>query len=99
MLTPSRHTAPRTTLLLAAVLLLGAFAVPGGAAASTAANLRAGSRDVAGQVVVRYRKGVSGGARAAVQRSVGVGAGEAFAPHTRLLKIRDGGSVAQTVRE
>jgi serine protease len=98
MLMPSR-TAPRTTLLPALVLVLGAFAAPAGAAAGTAANVRAGSGDVAGQVVVRYRKGVRAGARAAVQRAVGVGAPEPFAPHTRVLKIRDGESVEQTVHE
>src|SRR4051794_25910136 len=99
MFMPPRHTAPRTILLLAVVLVLGALATPAGAATSTAPNVRTGSGEVAGQVVVRYRKGVSSGTRAAVQRAVGVGAAEAFAPHTRVLKIRDGESVEQTVRE
>jgi serine protease len=51
---------------------------------------------VAGEVVVRYKPGVD---RTAVERAVGVGRAEAFAPHTRLLQIRDGDSVAATVRE
>jgi serine protease len=104
MLTPPRHTAPlparRPRLFLALAVLLGAFAAaPAGAASSTPATVRAASADVAGEVVVRYRKGVDGAERSAVQRAVGVGAAEPFAPHTRVLKIRDGESVAQTVRE
>src|SRR4051794_16065855 len=97
MLIPSRHTAP---LLAALALLLGALFTPSARAASgTAANVQAGTGDVAGQVVVRYRRGVSARERVAIQRIVGVGAAEPFAPHTRVLQIRDGDSVADTVRQ
>ncbi len=51
-----------------------------------------------GEVVVRYARGVGRSARAAAQRAAGAGAPEAFAPRTRVLKIRDGRSVAETVR-
>jgi serine protease len=98
MVMPSRHTAPLlVALLLGAVL---AWAPAAGAAAGTAApNVQAGTGDVAGQVVVRYRRGVSTRERAQIQRAVGVGAAQAFAPHTRVLQIRDGDSVADTVRQ
>jgi serine protease len=56
----------------------------------------ASADEVAGEVVVRYKPGVD---RTAVERAVGVGRPQAFAPHTRLLHIRDGETVAETVRE
>jgi serine protease len=97
MPTPSRHTAP---LLAALAVLLGALAAPAARAASgTPANVQSGTGDVAGQVVVRYRRAVSARERAEIQHAVGVGAAQPFAPHTRVLQIRDGDSVADTVRE
>jgi len=96
MILPSR-------LLLTLFLLAALLAVPAAAGAdvrsTAAAAARAGDSQVAGEVVVRYHKGVGSGARAAVQRSVGVGSPRAFAPHTRVLQIRDGATVAATVRE
>jgi serine protease len=85
------------TLFLIAALLW----VPAAARAEvrSAAAATAEPSHVPGEVVVRYRKGIGAGARAAVQRAAGVGEARAFAPHTRVLQIRDGASVAETVRE
>ncbi len=52
-----------------------------------------------GEVVVRYAAGVDRAERAAIQRATGTGGPQAFAPRTRTLEIRDGESVAETVRE
>jgi len=84
MLTPSRLL---PSLLLVAAAVLGA---PAAAGADTA---------VPGEVVVRYVRGVDPGDRAAVHRQTGVGHARTFAPRTRVLKIRDGESVAQTLAE
>ena len=54
---------------------------------------------VPGEVIVRYEPGADRSARAATQRATGAGAPDVFAPRTRVLRIRDGGSVAGTVRE
>lgn len=84
MLPPSRLL---PSLLAVAAAMLGA---PAAAGADTA---------VAGEVVVRYVHGADRGDRAAVQRQTGVGRPRAFAPRTRVLEIRDGQSVAETVAE
>jgi serine protease len=63
------------------------------------AAARAADDHVPGEVIVTYRKHADRADRAAVQRQTGVGAPEVFAPRTRLLRIRDGQSVAATVRE
>jgi serine protease len=78
-------------LRLAAALAL--VLVPVAAPAARAAG------EVPGEVIVTYRHSAGPAERAAVQRQAGVGAPRAFAPRTRLLKIRDGESVAATVRE
>ena len=44
---------------------------------------------------MRYARAADRGARAAVQRETGVGGPRVFAPRTRVLKIRDGESVAE----
>jgi serine protease len=75
------------SLLVVAAAMLGA---PAAAGADTA---------VPGEVVVRYTNDADRGDRAAVQRQTGVGRPRAFAPRTRVLKIRDGESVAETVAE
>jgi len=54
---------------------------------------------VPGEVVVRYAPEAGRRARAAAQRGTGTGAPRVFAPRTRVLKIRDGESVAATVAE
>jgi serine protease len=68
------------------------------AAATLAAPSAAGAAPgyVPGEVVVRYARGAD---QAAVERAAGVGATEAIAPRTRVLRIRDGESVEETVRE
>jgi len=91
----------RTALIIAATVVASLVAA-GPAAAATggaAPSLQPGAEEVAGQVVVRFKRGVSASERAAVQKAVGVGHPEAFAPRTRLLTIKDGASVAATVRE
>jgi len=90
MLKPSRLLAP---LVVAAVLVL-----PSPAAAEAGATAPAPAY-VPGEVVVRYERGTDRRAEAAVQRATGVGRPRAFAPRTRVLTIRDGQSVADTVRE
>ncbi|HET9739088.1 MAG TPA: S8 family serine peptidase [Solirubrobacteraceae bacterium] len=73
--------------LAAAALLLAAPAV------ARAADY------VPGEVVVRLHASADQGDLKAVKRSTGVGRARTFAPDTRVLKIRDGESVADTVRE
>ena len=90
MLKPLRLLAP----LVAAVLL----AVPAPAGAEVDATARASSY-VPGEVVVRYVRGTDRRAEAAVQRQTGLSDPHAFAPRTRVLTIRDGQSVDDTVRE
>jgi serine protease len=60
------------------------------------AAARAQGDYVPGEVVVRYARGAD---QAAVERAAGVGGAEVVAPRTRLLRIRDGESVAETLRE
>jgi serine protease len=91
MPTPSRLLA---TLLAAAALAL--------TWASTANAREAGSATasyVPGEVVVRYARDADRQARAAVQRETGVVEPRVFAPRTRVLRIRDGDTVAATVEE
>ena len=73
------------------------LALPSAAAASKGPVARASY--VSGEVVVRYKHSADRAARAAVQRETGVGRPRAFAPRTRVLKIRDGQSTAETLRE
>src|SRR3954447_18053158 len=94
---PSRILA--TLIAVAALLAVRAVAGADARAAASAASARPGATHVAGEVVVRYREGVGSGTRAALQRAAGVGQARAFAPRTRVLRIRDGQSVAATVRE
>jgi serine protease len=90
MLKPSRLLAP-----VAAALVV---ALPAPARAEVDATARA-SAYAPGEVVVRYVRGTDRRAEAAVERATGVGSPQPFAPRTRLLTIRDGQSVADTVRE
>jgi serine protease len=84
-------TPPRASRLLALALAGGAL----GLAPATAS-----AEDfVPGEVVVRYARDADRSARAEVQRETGVGRPEVFAPRTRVLKIRDGQSVGETVEE
>jgi serine protease len=68
-------------------------------AAAVAAPSAHAAAHVPGQVVVTYRKSADRADRAAVQRETGVGQPKVFAPRARVLTIRDGQSVAATVRE
>lgn len=86
MLTP-----PRSRRLLAALLAAGAtLALPAAAGADDY---------VPGEVVVRYERTADREARAEVQRETGVGGPEVFAPRTRVMKVRDGETVAETLAE
>jgi len=89
MLTPPP---PPSRRLLAAVLAaaVAALALPAAAAAADY---------VPGEVVVRYERSADRSARAEVQRETGVGGPEVFAPRTRVMKVRDGESVAETLDE
>ena len=77
----------RSPLLLA--VLMAAVLAPSARAADY----------VPGEVIVRYAAGADRADRAATQRATGVGAPRAFAPRTRVLRIRDGESVEATVAE
>lgn len=79
----------------------GAAATPdaGTGAGGLAGVAAAPGSYVPGEVVVRYTRDADQRARAAVQRETGAVQPRVFAPRTRVLKIRDGESVAETVRE
>ena len=89
----------RSSPLLLAGLLAGVFvhASAAGAATSTPPNVHAGSAYVPNEVIVRYKPTATKRVRAAAQRATGAGDPEIFAPYTRVLKIKDGQSVAETV--
>jgi serine protease len=105
-----RHM-PKPPLLLAALLAVAIMTPPavaadrGGVADRTGAAERgsvATESDgayVPDEVVVRYARDADRRDRAAVQRAVGAGEPRVFAPRSRVLTIRDGDSVAETVRE
>jgi serine protease len=82
----------KPSTLLFALVAAALLALPSGASAAP-------SQYVPGEVVVRYAEDADRAARAAVQREVGVGGPDVFAPRTRVLEIRDGESVADTLRE
>jgi serine protease len=73
-------------------LLLTALAVLALPAAAHAGDFRQG------EVVVRYERSADRADRARVQRELGVGDPQVFAPRTRRMTIRSGRSVAETVR-
>ena len=64
-----------------------------------APNVHTGSVYVPDEVIVRYAPSADRKVRAAAQRGTGTGEPHVFAPRTRVLKIRDGESVAQTIAE
>jgi len=85
---PTSRSRPLTlAALLGALLAAGAS----GTAAAATPSYRPG------EVVVRYASSADRAARASAQRAAGVGGPEAFAPRARVLKIRDGRSVAEAV--
>jgi serine protease len=87
MLTPSR-------LLPTLLIAFAAAAAPAGA--EVGASAASAPRYAPDEVVVRYARGAD---QAAVERATGVGSAQVVAPRTRVLRIRDGESVAETVRE
>jgi serine protease len=88
---------PTTLRLLIASALLAVLALPSAAQAAGGPTAHAAYRP--GEVVVRYKRSADRSARAAVQRQTDVGDPKVFAPRTRVLKIRDGESVASKLRE
>jgi serine protease len=88
-------SAPLLAGLVAGVLVLA----PAAQAARPAPNVHTGSVYVPNEVIVRYAPSADRKVRAAAQRATGVGEPRVFAPRTRVLKIRDGESVAQTIAE
>ena len=81
------------------LLLLPALAVLAVPASAAAKGPAARASYVPGEVVVRYQRSADRAARAAVQRETGVGGPRVFAPRTRVLTIRDGQTVSETLRE
>jgi serine protease len=92
---PARSFALLLAGLVAGVLMLA----PGARAAATAPNVHAGSAYVPNEVIVRYAPSADRRVRASAQRATGVYHPHVFAPRTRVLKIRDGQSVAHTIAE
>ena len=94
-----RNANPRlpTILRLLIASSIAVLALPAAAQASARPIAHTAYRP--GEVVVRYERSADRAARAAVQRETGVGRPKVFAPRTRLMKIRDGGTVAGTLRE
>jgi serine protease len=93
---------PQPSRLLPTLIAAALLAVPATASASevsASAAARQGATHMPGEVVVRYARDAGRGDRAAVQRQTGAGAPRVIAPRTRVLTIRDGDSVAATVRE
>jgi serine protease len=89
-------TLPSSSRLLPSLLVaLGALLAPAVAGAEVGARAAAAPY-VPGEVVVRYVRGAD---RAAVERAAGVAEARTIGPRTRVLRIRDGASVAATVRE
>jgi serine protease len=80
-------------------LVAGVLICAPGARAATPANVNAGSAYVPNEVIVRYKPSATRAVRASAQRSTGAVQPEVFAPYTRVLKIRDGESVAETIAE
>ena len=89
----------RRSLVLLAGLLAGVLACAPGARAATPPNVHAGSAYVPNEVIVRYAPSATRAVRASAQRSTGAGQPKVFAPYTRVLKIRDGESVEETIAE
>jgi serine protease len=78
-----------TRALLAACAALAAVAPAAAAAAE----------HVPGEVIVRYAPGTDAAARAALETAAGLGRGEALGARGRVLRIRDGDTVAATVAD
>jgi serine protease len=79
---------PRSPRLATPLLAALALAAP--------TTARASEAYVPGEVLVRYERAAD---QRAIERATGIGRPRVVAPHTRVLRIRDGESVAETVRE
>jgi serine protease len=93
----------RLRQLIAALPAAELLALPAGAAAAQpvarAASAGPGSaRYRAGEVVVQFASGAGPAAQAAAERAAGVHTPSAFAPHSRVLRVRGGQTVAAAVR-
>ncbi len=62
-------------------------------------NVHAGTAHVPNEVIVTYERSATRTVRAAAQRATGAHEPKVFAPRTRVLKIRDGESVDETIAE
>jgi serine protease len=89
----------RSSVLLAGLVAGVLVQAPGAHAAGSPPNVHTGSVYVPNEVIVRYAPSATRRVRASAQRSTGTGQPHVFAPRTRVLKIRDGESVAQTIAE
>jgi hypothetical protein len=96
---PTLRLTARAAAYLSALFALLIAAPGASAAAGTQAPVGAvAGRDYKpGQVVVRYARDAGPTARASVQRDTKVGSPKVFAPYTRVLHIRDGRSVPETI--
>jgi serine protease len=92
-------SARRSPLLLAGLLAGVLVVAPTAHGARPAPNVHTGSAYVPGEVIVRYAPSATRRVRAAAQRSTGAGRPHVFAPRTRVLQIRDGESVRDTIAE
>jgi serine protease len=91
-----RRFQPLLAGLLAGVLVVAPSA---SAASRPARNAHEGSGYVPNEVIVRYAASADRRVRASAQRATGTWHPHVFAPRTRVLKIRDGESVARTIAE
>jgi len=89
----------RSSLLLAGLMAGVLVLAPAARGDRPAPNVNTGSAYVRDEVIVRYAPGADRAVRVAAQRATGTGAPHVFAPRTRVLKIRDGESVAETIAE
>jgi serine protease len=79
--------------MLRRALLTACLALAATSPAAGAAN------HVPGEVIVRYAPGTGAAERAATERASGLGDPEPLGPRSRVLRIRDGETVAETVAE
>ena len=96
---PARRHAPSIAMLTPPLRRLLPPALLAAVAGLAAPGAAAAADYVPGEVVVRYERSADRPDRAQVQRETGVGRPEVFAPRTRVMKIRDGETIAETLAE
>jgi serine protease len=89
----------RSPLVLAGLLAGVLVIAPVAPARTLPPNVHAGAAYVPNEVIVRYERSATRAVRAAAQRATGAHDPHVFAPRTRVLKIRDGESVAATIAQ